>query len=55
MLAVKRLVELTGFDHIGPEDVTRVASARDLYHFIRTSSFERGRDGSGFTHLHTEM
>jgi glutamate synthase domain-containing protein 3 len=33
VLAVKRLVELTGFDHIEPGDVTRVASARTLYHF----------------------
>ena len=39
VLAVKRLVELTGFDHIGPEDVTRVASARELYHFS-TSNFD---------------
>jgi methylamine---glutamate N-methyltransferase subunit B len=30
---VKALVELTGFDHIAPGDVTRVASARQLYHF----------------------
>jgi glutamate synthase domain-containing protein 3 len=30
---VKTLVEQTGFDHIAPGDVTRVASARQLYHF----------------------
>lgn len=33
VLAVKRLVEASGFDHIQPENVTRVASARQLYHF----------------------
>jgi len=33
VLAVKRLVERTGFDHIEPGDVKRVASARTLYHF----------------------
>ncbi len=33
VLAVKRLVETSGFDHIEPENVTRVASARQLYHF----------------------
>jgi glutamate synthase domain-containing protein 3 len=33
VLAVKRLVERTGFDHIDPGDVKRVASARTLYHF----------------------
>jgi formylmethanofuran dehydrogenase subunit C len=31
--AVKDLVEQAGFDHISPGDVTRVASARELYHF----------------------
>lgn len=30
---VKGLVELAGFDHISPGDVTRVSSARQLYHF----------------------
>jgi formylmethanofuran dehydrogenase subunit C len=30
---VKALVERAGFDHISPGDVTRVASARQLYHF----------------------
>jgi methylamine---glutamate N-methyltransferase subunit B len=30
---VRELVKLTGFDHIDPEKVTRVASARRLYHF----------------------
>lgn len=30
---VKHLVEAAGFDHVSPEDVTRVASARTLYHF----------------------
>jgi glutamate synthase domain-containing protein 3 len=33
ILQVKRLVELTGFDHIDPGRVTKVASARTLYHF----------------------
>lgn len=33
VLAVKRLVELAGFDHVDPENVTRVASARRLYNF----------------------
>ena len=33
VLAVKRLVEITGFDHIDPTEVTRVGSARTLYHF----------------------
>jgi methylamine---glutamate N-methyltransferase subunit B len=33
LLAVKRLIEETGFDHIDPQSVTRVASARQLYHF----------------------
>jgi glutamate synthase domain-containing protein 3 len=33
MLAVKRLVEDSGFDHIDPGRVTKVASARQLYHF----------------------
>jgi glutamate synthase domain-containing protein 3 len=31
--AVRDLVKRTGFDHIDPEKVTRVASARRLYHF----------------------
>jgi methylamine---glutamate N-methyltransferase subunit B len=30
---IKALVEQAGFDHISPGDVTRVASARQLYHF----------------------
>ncbi|MGH3327693.1 MAG: glutamate synthase [Streptomycetales bacterium] len=33
VLLVKGLVELAGFDHIDPENVTRVASARQLYNF----------------------
>jgi glutamate synthase domain-containing protein 3 len=33
VLTVKRLVELTGFDHIDPSQVTKVVSARALYHF----------------------
>jgi hypothetical protein len=33
VLAVKRLVEATGFDHIDPSQVTKVVSARNLYHF----------------------
>jgi glutamate synthase domain-containing protein 3 len=31
--AVRELVRQTGFDHIDPEKVTRVASARQLYNF----------------------
>lgn len=31
--AVKNLVELAGFDHIDPENVMRIASARTLYNF----------------------
>lgn len=30
---VKELVRHTGFDHIEPENVTRIASARELYNF----------------------
>ncbi|MGH3398712.1 MAG: hypothetical protein ACRDPO_28900, partial [Streptosporangiaceae bacterium] len=30
---VRDLVTLSGFDHIEPENVTRVASARQLYNF----------------------
>ena len=33
VLTVKKLVEVSGFAHIEPENVTRVASARELYHF----------------------
>jgi methylamine---glutamate N-methyltransferase subunit B len=33
ILLVKQLVEDSGFDHIEPERVTKVASARQLYHF----------------------
>lgn len=33
VLTVKRLVEESGFDHIDPQAVRRVASARRLYHF----------------------
>jgi len=33
VIRVKELVDLAGFDHIDPENVTRVASARQLYHF----------------------
>jgi methylamine---glutamate N-methyltransferase subunit B len=33
ILAVKQLVEDSGFDHIEPERVTKVASSRQLYHF----------------------
>jgi glutamate synthase domain-containing protein 3 len=33
VLTVKELVEETGFDHIDPNRVTKVASARQLYHF----------------------
>jgi glutamate synthase domain-containing protein 3 len=30
---VARLIDLAGFDHIVPEDVTRIASAKELYNF----------------------
>jgi len=33
VLVVKRLVEESGFDHIEPERLTKVASGRQLYHF----------------------
>lgn len=33
VLAVKRLADRAGFDHVDPERVTRVGSARTLYHF----------------------
>ncbi|MHA6794971.1 GltB/FmdC/FwdC-like GXGXG domain-containing protein [Pseudonocardia bannensis] len=33
VLTVKQLAALAGFDHIDPENVTRVASARQLYNF----------------------
>ncbi len=39
LLAVQRLVDESGFDHIEPERVTKVASARQLYHF---SSHQHG-------------
>jgi glutamate synthase domain-containing protein 3 len=33
VLTVKQLADLAGFDHVDPENVTRVASARQLYNF----------------------
>lgn len=33
VIKVRELVEVTGFDHVSPEDVKRVASAKQLYHF----------------------
>jgi hypothetical protein len=30
---VKDLAKLAGFDHVEPEKVTRIASARELYNF----------------------
>ncbi|GEL18088.1 hypothetical protein [Pseudonocardia asaccharolytica] len=33
VLTVKRLADRAGFEHIDPGNVTRVASARELYHF----------------------
>lgn len=33
VLTVKRLIDVSGFDHIDPENVHRVASARRLYNF----------------------
>ena len=38
VLAVKRLVTATGFDHIGPDRVTKVVSGRTLYHFASHNS-----------------
>jgi hypothetical protein len=32
-LTVKELVSEAGFDHIDPTSVTKVSSARQLYHF----------------------
>jgi formylmethanofuran dehydrogenase subunit C len=37
---LKRLVERSGFDHIEPENMTRVASARELYRFEALSGKE---------------
>ena len=33
VIAVKDVIELAGFDHINPGDVTKVGSARSFYHF----------------------
>ena len=33
LLAVKDSSRIAGFDHIDPDRVTKVASARQLYHF----------------------
>jgi glutamate synthase domain-containing protein 3 len=33
VIAVKALCAQAGFTHIGPQDVTKVTSARELYHF----------------------
>jgi glutamate synthase domain-containing protein 3 len=33
VLAVKQLIDASGFSHIDPQNVTRVASARELYNF----------------------
>lgn len=38
VLTVKRLVATSGFDHIDPEDVTRIGSARQLYNFDALSA-----------------
>jgi len=38
VLTVKRLVATSGFDHINPEDVTRIGSARQLYNFDALSA-----------------
>jgi glutamate synthase domain-containing protein 3 len=39
VLIVKELIDRAGFDHIEPGDVTRVASARSLYHFDTANSW----------------
>jgi glutamate synthase domain-containing protein 3 len=33
VIRMKELIDVAGFDHIDPENVTKVASARQLYHF----------------------
>ena len=33
VIAVKQLCDKAGFDHIDPQNVTKVSSARELYHF----------------------
>jgi glutamate synthase domain-containing protein 3 len=33
VIAVKRLCDKAGFDHIDPQNITKVTSARELYHF----------------------
>jgi len=38
VLTVKRLVATSGFDHIDPENVTRIGSARQLYNFDALTS-----------------
>jgi glutamate synthase domain-containing protein 3 len=38
VVAVKDLCALAGFDHISPQDVTKVTSARELYHFTTKHS-----------------
>jgi glutamate synthase domain-containing protein 3 len=38
VLTVKRLVATSGFDHIDPEEVTRIGSARQLYNFDALSA-----------------
>lgn len=38
VLTVKRLVATSGFDHIDPETVTRIGSARQLYNFDALSA-----------------
>jgi glutamate synthase domain-containing protein 3 len=39
VVAVKEMIEMAGFDHINPGDVTRVASARRLYHFDASNAW----------------
>jgi formylmethanofuran dehydrogenase subunit C len=38
VIAVKRLCGKAGFDHIDPQSITKVTSARQLYHFITAHS-----------------
>jgi glutamate synthase domain-containing protein 3 len=33
VIAVKRLCDMAGFDHVDPQNVAKVTSARELYHF----------------------
>jgi len=38
VIAVKRLCDKAGFDHVDPQNITKVTSARQLYHFTTAHS-----------------